>query len=500
MDTPRWVTDSVFYQIFPDRFAMSDRAPKRNLHLEAWDSPPTTRGFKGGDLYGVLEHLDYLDDLGINAIYLTPIFASASNHRYHTYDYFSVDPILGGEAAFRALLDAAHKRSMRVVLDGVFNHASRGLWQFHHTLENGSASPYVDWFHFDPERLAGDRHWGAYPSVEEQQAIPQEGSLRAIGYTGWWDLPALPKFNTAVPAVREFLFSVADHWMRYGIDGWRLDVPGEIDDDSFWREFRSRVRSVNPDAYLVGELWGDASRWLQGDQFDGSMNYPVTAACLGFFTGRHLDLEQALKPGGLRGQVMPMDGREFGERIVRCLGRYSAEANRAMLNPLDTHDTPRFLTCAGGDAASLKLALTFILAYPGAPCLFYGDEIGLTGGHDPGCRRSFPWSEESWNRELRSFTRNLIHIRRARPSLRWGRYTGLWANKDIYAFERVLGDERTLVVLNAGEQVQDVKLEAPQPTDSSLRLLAGACEIIGLLPTRLRVPAREAAVLGSGDN
>ena len=204
MDTPSWVSDAIFYQIFPDRFAKSKSLPKAGLNLEPWDTPPTAYGFKGGDLRGVTEHLDYLQDLGITAIYFTPVFASASNHRYHTYDYYNVDPLLGGNDALRELLDKAHKKNIRVVLDGVFNHASRGFWQFHQTLENGAASPYVDWFHFDQDRLIGRKNWGAYPTPQEQQAIQQEGSLKAIGYQGWWNLPALPKFNTETQAVREF--------------------------------------------------------------------------------------------------------------------------------------------------------------------------------------------------------------------------------------------------------------------------------------------------------
>ncbi len=246
MDTPAWVSDAIFYQIFPDQFAKSERVNKQGLNLEPWDTPPSTYGFKGGDLRGVTEHLDYIQELGANAIYFTPIFSSASNHRYHTYDYYNVDPLLGGNDALRELLDAAHKRNIRVVLDGVFNHASRGFWQFHQTLENGAASPYVDWFHFDPDRLQGKKHWGAYPSPQEQDAIQREGSYKAIGYQGWWNLPALPKFNTNTPAVREFIFSVAEYWIRFGMDGWRLDVPGEIDDDFFGVNFADASNLLIP--------------------------------------------------------------------------------------------------------------------------------------------------------------------------------------------------------------------------------------------------------------
>jgi cyclomaltodextrinase len=496
METPRWVTDSVFYQIFPDRFAQSRRLDRSGLNLEAWEAAPTAHGMKGGDLFGVAEHLDYLADLGINALYLCPVFSSASNHRYHTYDYYQVDPILGGNQALRELLDKAHDRGMRVILDGAFNHASRGFWQFHHTLENGADSPYLDWFHFDPDRLAGRRPWGAYPSADELQAIDREGSLRAIGYQGWWNLPALPKFNTQTPAVREFLFGVAEHWIRFGIDGWRLDVPAEIDDDDFWREFRRRVRQTNPEAYIVGEIWHEAGRWLRGDQFDASMNYPLTAACIGFFPGQHLDLAQAMHVGGFHGQLQAMDAKAFADRIDWCRGLYDADVTRVQFNVLDSHDTPRFLTNASGDVSSLQLGLTFLLTYPGAPCLFYGDEIGMTGGQEPDCRRSFLWSEDAWNREILSFTRNLIRSRHSRRSLRWGEFGRLYSADQVYAFQRRLEDERTVVVLNVSEDDRENGLEVPSPAGTQPAVLSGQAEILKGDSLRLRIQARTGVVLG----
>ncbi len=244
-DTPDWVRDAIFYQIFPDRFARSLTVPKPQ-HLDQWGSPPTYHGYQGGDLIGVVEHLDYLADLGVNAIYFTPIFQSASNHRYHTHDYEKVDPMLGGTPALRRMLDEAHARNIRVVLDGVFNHASRGFFQFHDIMENGPNSAYLDWFTIKEFPL------NAYDSE------------KAPNYQAWWGLPALPKFNVACPEVREFLWGIGRMWIEFGIDGWRLDVPNEIDDDAFWREFRLRVRAVNPEAYIVGEVWTDSQRWLQG--------------------------------------------------------------------------------------------------------------------------------------------------------------------------------------------------------------------------------------------
>ncbi len=468
--TPEWVKDAVFYQIFPDRFAKSDRVKKDGLSLEPWDTPPTTYGFKGGDLAGVTDHLDYLQDLGVTAIYFNPIFSSAANHRYHTYDYLNVDPLLGGNAALRELLKAAHARHMHVIPDGVFNHASRGFWQFHHTLENGAASPYLDWFYFDPDHLHGRKTWGAYPDAAAKHALEQgKGSYKALGYQAWWDLPALPKLNTHTPAVRNFIWDVAQHWIDFGCDGWRLDVPQEIDDDEFWREFRRRVKGANPDAYIVGEIWHESKRWLQGDQFDAVMNYPITLACLGFFGDGRLDLEETRKAGGYRG-VHPMDATDFAEHIDRVLGWYDPQITLAQLNLLDSHDTPRFITSVSGDQTALRLSYLFLFTYPGAPCIYYGDEIGLTGKHDPYCRGSFPWDEAQWDHDLRAYVQQCIALRKAYPALRRGSYHRLYAHDGVYVFGRWLGDEKFVIAFNAASQTRvcDVPVSALKLPDGVL--------------------------------
>ncbi len=395
---PDWVQDAVFYQIFPDRFAKSSRVPKAG-HIEAWDSPPTVHGYKGGDLLGVVEHLDYLSELGVNALYLNPVFASASNHRYHTLDYFRIDPMLGGGAAFRELLSAAHDRGMRVVLDGVFNHASRGLLQFNDILENGSGSAYLDWFHVHSYPLNA---YGGGP----------------LGYDAWWGLPALPKFNTETPAVREFLWRAAEYWLEQGIDGWRLDVPSEIEDDEFWRTFRRRSRAVRPDAYIVGEIWTDASRWLKGDMFDGVMNYPLTRAIYGF-VAREL-AQQELAQSGLHALAL-LDAPGMVAEVEPLLSAYPAGAVASQLNLLGSHDTPRLLTSLCGDLAAVRQALLLLFAFPGAPCLYYGDEIGLTGGHDPYCRAGMPWEQrDTWDLGLLDFVKRLTRLRSEQVALRRG--------------------------------------------------------------------------------
>jgi len=434
--TPEWVKDAVFYQIFPDRFASSPRVIKPS-NLEAWDAPPTLCGFKGGDLLGVAEHLDYLQDLGVNAIYFTPIFQSASNHRYHTHDYHQVDPLLGGDAAFQTLLDEAHRRGMRVVLDGVFNHASRGFFQFNHILECGKSSPYLDWFTVYEYPLNA---YGGMPN-----------------YDCWVNAPALPEFNHRNPQVREFLFNVARYWLERGIDGWRLDVPFEIKDDTFWQEFRQVVKSVNPDAYITGEIvLTDAAHWLQGDMFDAVMNYLLTYACWAFFAGESLNLP--VLGEWKRFSEFETDASFFARNVERLLELYPAPAVAAQLNLLGSHDTPRMLTVASGNQGALRLATIFQMTYPGAPCIYYGDEIGMEGGRDPDCRRAFPWDETRWDRDLRGLFQRLVALRKQHPVLRRGDFHTLAANQGTYAYLRQGMGERFVIALNRSENTLHLDL------------------------------------------
>ncbi|WP_169976612.1 glycoside hydrolase family 13 protein [Tautonia rosea] len=427
--TPDWVRDAIFYQIFPDRFAKSDRVPKPS-GLKPWESPPTTHGYHGGDLLGVAENLDTLVDLGINAIYFTPIFQSASNHRYHTYDYFTVDPMLGGNTAFRELLDRAHDRGIRIVLDGVFNHASRGFFQFNDILENGRDSAYIDWFHIEN-----------FPLFAYDPEKPNN-------YKAWWGLSDLPKFRTETPAVRDYLLQVARYWIDFGIDGWRLDVPEEIDDDNFWKAFRHRVKDGNPDAYIVGEIWGDGSRWLQGDMFDGVMNYLFTKACLSFFIGESLDRAE-LAPEPLH-NLRPTDATEFADAIAEIQSKYHKNVQMSLFNLLGSHDTARILTLAGGDRSAVRLATLFLMTYPGAPCVYYGDEIGMTGGHEPGSRGAFPWEASLWDHDLRNDYQTYIRLRHSYPSLRRGSFETILAEGSVYGYLRRFEAESVIVLLNTG--------------------------------------------------
>jgi cyclomaltodextrinase / maltogenic alpha-amylase / neopullulanase len=470
-DRPSWVADAIFYQIFPDRFAKSDRVAKPG-NLEAWDAPPTRFGYKGGDLVGVSDHLDWLTDLGVNAIYFNPIFRSASNHRYHTHDFLEIDPLLGGDAGFEHLLRECEQHRIRVVLDGVFNHASRGFFQFNDVLENGEQSPWIDWFTIEGFPL------NAY----EEDTAPN--------YAAWWGNPALPKLNTDNPAVRQYLMGVAEHWIRRGAHGWRFDVPEEITTPGFWEEMRQRIRAVDPDAYLVGEVWNRATAWIgDGSRFDGVMNYPITEANLRFAAGGRVDVAVA-EPVNLA-LAEPLDGPGYSAAVADHLGAYPWEAHLANLNLLGSHDTARVHSMLGGDTASVRLAAALMFTFPGAPCIYYGDEIGLRGGHDPGSRGGFPWNaDETWDNELLQCFRELSALRSREPALRYGVYATVGASNGLYAFSRTLGQRQLTIAVNAGDAATTIHT---QPTSQS-ELLWGA----GSLGSEgvIDVPGRSVAVWG----
>ncbi len=423
MTTPYWVQDAIFYQIFPDRFANGD--PENDPpNVQAWGAAPTIHGFQGGDLRGIIRRFDYLLELGINALYLTPIFASPSSHRYNTSDYYEIDPKLGTMADFHALLDIAHRNEVRVILDGVFNHCGRGFFAFADLLENGEHSPYKDWFHVKKFPL------DAY------------GEGQAQNYLAWWGIKSLPKFNTTNPQVRKYIFDVARYWIEQGADGWRLDVPNEIDDGAFWEEFRHVVRSANRDAYLLGEIWTPEPRWANDRHFDGLMNYPVRDALLRLLYAGTLDMPH------------------FVEKVEGLLTTYPRENILAMYVPLGSHDTERLFTKVERSAEKARLAFLFQMAYPGAPAIYYGDEIGLEGGKDPDCRRAFPWDEGRWNNELRQWVKTLIALRKRHAALRRGDYQRLLMDSDNgrYGFARTLGEEKIVVALNAGPHRQQLDI------------------------------------------
>ncbi|NSW51388.1 MAG: glycoside hydrolase family 13 protein [Anaerolineae bacterium] len=428
--TPEWVQDAVFYQIFPDRFANGDPA-NDPFNVKPWDALPTIKGFHGGDLQGVIQNLDYLVDLGINAIYFNPIFQAASTHRYDTYDYLKIDPKLGTMKDFSAMVEALHARGIRIVIDGVFNHCGRGFFAFNDIMENGTDSPYINWFHVKQVPL------DAYSEGEAEH------------YLGWWGYKSLPKFNTDEPDVREYLLRVARFWIDAGADGWRLDVPNEIDDDAFWADFRHVVKTANPEAYIVGEIWDGNPRWVGESHFDGLMNYPVRDAVFDVLSGEN-------------------NAKEFAGRVEKLLTMYPDEYVRSMLVLLGSHDTRRILRKFEGDKAKVKLAYLFPFAYPGAPCVYYGDEIGLDGGKDPDCRRTFPWNREAWDDDLRSWIKQLIQMRHDVPALRRGEMKQVFVSKSCYSFTRTYQGETVLVAFNFSGKQHLIEFDAHLVSDAPL--------------------------------
>ena len=456
VDPPGWVRDTVFYQVFPDRFAASDRVVKPGP-LEAWDAPPTQAGYKGGDLLGLADRLDELTNLGIGALYLNPVFSATSNHRYNAYDYLAVDPLLGGDAALRELLDAAHGRGIRVILDGVFNHSGRGFWPFQHVIEAGRASPYRDWFYLDQDVLDGERGIDAYPVGW------RDGTHVRTGYRTWWGIPSLPKLRVENPAVREYLFGVAEHWLRFGIDGWRLDVPEDIEDETFWPEFRARVRAVNPEAYLVGEIWNEAPEWLRGDRFDAVMNYPLAIAILGFVGGPLLDAAVIAGQSNYARELVALDGSGFGASLERLTGLYDPAVTAVQFNLIGSHDTPRARTVMGGDATALRLASLLQLTLPGAPSIYYGDELAMEGRADPDCRRAYPVDLAAVGDEAvatRGLVRALLAARRQHVALRHGSVRLVAASERAVVVGREADGRRGLVAVNAGTAETSLELGA----------------------------------------
>jgi len=406
-DVPGWVPDAVFYQIFPDRFANGD--PSLDPEgVVPWSAKPTRSNYFGGDLPGIQSHLDHLEHLGANAVYLTPIFEADRAHRYDTADYLRIDHRLGDLEVFERFLAAAHARGIRIVLDAVFNHCGEGHWAFRHVRAHGAESPYVDWFRID-----------GYPVVRDP--VPN--------YATCMDCKYLPQFNHDNEEVREYLFGVAEYWTRLGIDGWRLDVPFLIGFD-FWREFRRRVKAINPDLYIVAEVWEPAIEWLEGDTADGAMNYPLRDVILDFASGRS-------------------PSQRFAEDLEALSHALPRESHTAMLNLLGSHDTERVLTHLQDSVEALRLAVALLVTSPGPPMIYYGDEIGTVGASDPGCRTAMQWDEATWNTDLFDWHRRLIEARKEHPALRRGSDEVVPVSDRLLIRHRVVEGDTVMVVVNA---------------------------------------------------
>ena len=405
--TVEWMKRASFYEIFVDRFFRANREKDDRYINLPWGELPAPKSFAGGDLDGIAEKLGYLQSLGIDALYLTPVFRSVSNHKYDVGDYFCVDEMFGGDRALKDLIGKAHARGMKVILDAVFNHCSENTREFRDVLERGKQSPYFDWF-----IIHGD-------GIDPKRANYEYFSLCKY----------MPKWNTSNPQVQEFLNGIAAYWIeKYDIDGWRLDVSDEVSHD-YWRSFRKTVKSLKPSCVILGENWHDSNPYLRGDQFDGIMNYALTKACLDYFARRTVDAEG------------------FANRLGGLYVRNTEQVNAMMLNLLDSHDTHRFYSETGKDADLLLCALAVIYLHTGAPCVYYGTEIPMEGGYDPDCRRTMVWNGKA---QLKEAIFRLGRLRRRKEVVEGNISFG--AGNGMFVLKRSLRNTVRLTVNNSGEE------------------------------------------------
>ena len=405
-----WLSRAVVYQIFVDRFCRGEHEGNDDSHVNIkWGQKPTSKSFAGGNLDGITQKLDYLCDLGVNTLYLTPIFTSKSNHKYDISDYYNVDPHFGGNAAFGRLMTACKARGMRVILDAVFNHCSEDIKEFRDVCEKGRKSPYYGWFIID-----GDKP-----------------TKRPLNYEVFSVCDYMPKWNTSNPEVQEYLCRVGEHWINeYGIDGWRLDVSDEVSHE-FWRKFRRRIKALGSDKVLIGENWHDSASYLAGDQFDSIMNYAFTKAMLDYFAYEKLDAQRLC------------------DKLNGLLMRNITQVNFMMLNLLDCHDTHRFYTECGKDENKLLLALAVELFMPGAAMIYYGTELPLEGGYDPDSRRCFDWGNDG---KFRQKLKQLIKYKKLRALCEGD--IKFYSDKGLFIVERsTVGQKATLAVNNTDNAI-----------------------------------------------
>ncbi len=423
---PDWLKDAVIYQIFPERFnnGNPDISPK---NTSKWGDKPKHKSFFGGDLEGIIKKLDYIEDLGVNAIYLTPIFESSTNHKYNIADYFKIDPQFGDLDTIKTLVSKAHKKDIKVILDAVFNHCDINFFAFQDLIKNGENSKYKDWFFY------------------EELPIKTKHPVNYITFAT--DVKTMPKLNTTNLEVQNYLLDVAKYWMEeLNIDGWRLDVSDEVE-MTFWNRFRKVVKHINPEAVIIGEVWHSARKWLRGERFDTVMNYPFNWAVLKFFGSNEIGVEK------------------FSSLIIKNYYHYREDTSNVLLNLLSSHDIPRIYEYCKNEE-QLKLAILFLLTFPGIPMVYYGDELGLKGKKDPDNRRCMPWDKVE-NNEILKFYKKLIQVRKDLNTISNGDFEFVLKDEanNIIAFKRKCKYKSSYVILNNSHIVQNIKMDIEKSGD-----------------------------------
>ncbi len=424
-DYPDWSKDAIVYQIFPDRFARGANE-NSSQDFERWGKLPTRNSHFGGDLQGIKEKLDYLEKLGINTLYLTPVFKSPSNHKYNIDDYYQIDENFGGLSAAEELFQEAHSRGFKIILDAVFNHTSSRFFAFADIIRKGKKSPYKDWYYIH-----------SYP--------PDTDRVNYEAFAG--SVSDMPRVNLLNREARNYFLEVVRHWTeKLDVDGWRLDVADEVPEE-FWRSMRRAVKEINPECYLTGEVWYRGARWLQGEQFDGVMNYYRRREIIGL----------------LRGNISPVDfSRKVKKQMLTCPPGRVIDS----LNMLDSHDTARIQNSfkeMEKNNRRLKVMQAVFLQFtlPGVPVIYYGSEVGINGGEDPDNRRCMIWDKEKQDLKLLSFYKRLIAFYRRYPSLTGGDFfralPGAGQNNgELLAFSRISrfqnGQKRSHIMCNLSDR------------------------------------------------
>lgn len=456
-DVPEWAKNAILYQIFPDSFATAKREISSKNNVLINKDGEKSQAKLGGTIRGITENIDYLKDLGINCIYLNPIFTAGAYHKYDTIDYYSIDPCFGSMEDFKEMVNCCHNSGIKVILDGVFNHCGWKFFAFKDVCEKGEKSKYKDWFY--------------------QINLPVD--TENLNYAAFAYVKQMPKLNTGNDEVIEYFCDVGRYWIREAnIDGWRLDVANEVNHD-FWRAFRKAVRSEKPDAFLIGEIWEDAEQWLMGDQFDSAMNYRFTDICKAFFAHNEISVD------------------DFDNNLGYMLMRYKKQVTQVQMNMLDSHDVPRFLYYCKEDIRRLKLAALFLMTYVGIPSIFAGDEKAITGSTEAEYRAPMVWEDNSVSQDLLEYYKKIISIRKEYIIIFTGGVKTVYKDnaKGVYVFSRFNDNSEIIVALNNSETVQSVNISEISFDSQYIDLLTGKLIKIDSNGFDLSLPPLSGAVI-----